>query len=138
MDRRPHLVAVLWVAPEDVLEKKQITLGDSVTVGPDDHPESVVTLAPDHPGAWTWLDARTLQFRPADPWPPLTRFAVRAGGASASLDTLVNPPSETIPAAGSTDSQSGFPFALSKARNFRSWLVAPMKSRPPAVTSGPP
>lgn len=73
------------------------------TGGPDDHPESVVSLAPEHPGAWTWLDARTLQFRPADPWPPLTRFSVRAGGASASIDTLLSPPRETIPAAGSTD-----------------------------------
>ncbi len=70
--------------------------------GPEDDPERLVTLTPDQPGAWTWLDARTLQFRPADPWPPLTRFAVRAGGASASIDTLVNPPSETIPPAGET------------------------------------
>lgn len=72
------------------------------TAGPEDHPERFVSLTPDHPGAWDWLDARTLQFRPADPWPPLTRVAVRAGGASVSIDTLVNPPRETIPPAGET------------------------------------
>jgi uncharacterized protein YfaS (alpha-2-macroglobulin family) len=70
--------------------------------GPEDAPERFATLSPEHPGAWTWIDARTLQFRPADPWPPLTRFSVRAGGASAAIDTLVNPPRETIPAAGDT------------------------------------
>ena len=70
--------------------------------GPEDNPERVVALTPEQPGAWTWLDARTLQFRPADPWPPLTRFAVRAGGVSVSIDTLVNPPSETLPPAGNT------------------------------------
>jgi uncharacterized protein YfaS (alpha-2-macroglobulin family) len=80
--------------------------------GPEDRPERVVTLSPDHPGAWTWLDARTLQFRPADPWPPLTRFAVRAGGASASLDTLVNPPRELVPAAGSVDLEPFSEIAL--------------------------
>ena len=69
---------------------------------PEDSPERVVTLTPEQPGAWNWLDARTLQFRPADPWPPLTRFAVRAGDTGVSLDTLVNPPSETIPSAGIT------------------------------------
>ncbi len=71
--------------------------------GPEDRPERHVTLVPDHPGAWSWIDARTLQFRPADPWPPLTRFAVAAGAARASLDTLLEPPRESVPAAGSTD-----------------------------------
>jgi uncharacterized protein YfaS (alpha-2-macroglobulin family) len=68
--------------------------------GPEDRPGRVVTLLPDHPGAWTWLDRRTLQFRPADPWPPLTRFAVRAAGAETSLDTLMSPPQETVPPEG--------------------------------------
>ena len=39
------------------------------TAGPEDRPERFLRLTPDHPGAYTWLDARTLQFRPAGPWP---------------------------------------------------------------------
>ena len=68
--------------------------------GPQDQPEKFVRLTPAHPGAWTWLDARTLQFRPAEPWPPLQRFTVAAGGATASLDTLMSPPAKTQPSEG--------------------------------------
>lgn len=68
--------------------------------GPEDKPERFVRLTPAHPGAWTWLDGRTLQFRPAEPWPPLQRFTVAAGGASATLDTLMSPPLRTQPAEG--------------------------------------
>ena len=39
--------------------------------GPEDAPARYVKLEPAQPGAFTWLDARTLQFRPAEPWPPL-------------------------------------------------------------------
>ena len=49
--------------------------------GPEDAPERLVTLAPPQPGAWTWLDARTLQFRPAEPWTPLRRETVTVAGA---------------------------------------------------------
>src|SRR6185436_1141639 len=68
--------------------------------GPEDKPERLVRLTPAHPGAWTWLDGRTLQFRPAEPWPPLQRFTVAAGGTSATLDTLMSPPLRTQPAEG--------------------------------------
>jgi hypothetical protein len=68
--------------------------------GPEDHPERVVTMTPAQPGAYTWLDASTLQFRPAEPWPPLTRVAVKADGATTTLTTLMAPPVSTIPRAG--------------------------------------
>src|ERR1700722_5453779 len=42
--------------------------------GPEDAPGRFVEMTPPHPGAFTWLDARTLQFRPAEPWPALTQF----------------------------------------------------------------
>src|SRR5262245_49863614 len=48
--------------------------------GPEDHPDRVMTVSPQHPGAFTWLDARTLQFRPAEPWPPLARYTWVVGG----------------------------------------------------------
>ncbi|HEY2740026.1 MAG TPA: alpha-2-macroglobulin, partial [Thermoanaerobaculia bacterium] len=69
--------------------------------GPEDHAERFVRMAPAHPGAWSWVDARTLQFKPAEPWPPLQRFTFSvgaAGTAATTLDTLISPPSKTLPA----------------------------------------
>lgn len=71
--------------------------------GPEDRPERVVTLDPPHPGAFTWIDARTLQFRPADPWPALTRFKWKFSGKSATLATLMTAPSSSVPADGATN-----------------------------------
>ncbi len=68
--------------------------------GPEDQPARFVQLAPSHPGAFTWLDARTLQFRPAEAWPALTRFRCAADGQTTTLATLMEAPSETLPAAG--------------------------------------
>src|SRR6185369_14311557 len=42
--------------------------------GPEDDAGRLVRFAPSHPGAFTWLDARTLQFKPAEAWPPLARY----------------------------------------------------------------
>jgi len=70
------------------------------TAGPEDHAERLVTLTPAHPGAWRWIDARTLQFRPAEPWPALARFTVKADEKTASLFTLMPAPIETIPGDG--------------------------------------
>jgi uncharacterized protein YfaS (alpha-2-macroglobulin family) len=68
--------------------------------GPEDHPERVVTLAPAHPGAFRWVDAHTLQFRPAEPWPSLARFTFTAEGRGLTLTTLMDAPVETLPADG--------------------------------------
>ncbi|MBV8199012.1 MAG: alpha-2-macroglobulin, partial [Acidobacteria bacterium] len=68
--------------------------------GPEDDPGRWVKVAPRHPGAFRWLDARTLQFTPAEPWPPLTRFTWTAGPVTAPLDTLMSPPASMLPAAG--------------------------------------
>jgi hypothetical protein len=48
--------------------------------GPADDGPKFLSFAPAWPGAWTWVDRRTLQFRPAEPWPALARFAVDAKG----------------------------------------------------------
>ncbi|MBV8202891.1 MAG: alpha-2-macroglobulin, partial [Acidobacteria bacterium] len=68
--------------------------------GPEDDPGRWVKLTPRHPGAFRWLDARTLQFAPAEPWPPLTRFSWTAGAVTMPLDTLMSPPTSMLPAAG--------------------------------------
>src|SRR5256885_1101920 len=66
--------------------------------GPEDAPEHLVTMQPPQPGAWTWLDARTLQFRPAEPWTPLKRVAVTLNGHTARLVPLLPTPVATGPA----------------------------------------
>lgn len=65
--------------------------------GPEDTPAKFVEVSPRHPGAFTWLDSRTLQFRPAEPWPPLTRFSWRVQGNTTHLTTLMSVPNDTIP-----------------------------------------
>lgn len=70
--------------------------------GPEDAPDRVVKLEPRQPGAWTWLDGRTLQFRPAEPWPPLATVSVTADGHTTALSSLLPPPVDVDPPAGAT------------------------------------
>ena len=35
----------------------------------------LLKMTPSWPGQYFWADKKTLQFRPAEPWPPLQRFA---------------------------------------------------------------
>jgi uncharacterized protein YfaS (alpha-2-macroglobulin family) len=65
-------------------------------------PEEAMTLQPAHPGAYRWLDAKTIQFAPAEPWPPLERVVVQVGGRSFRLQTLLSPPTATNPAGGAS------------------------------------
>lgn len=67
---------------------------------PEHDPGRWVQLSPHHPGAYTWVDGRTLQFRPADPWPPLRRFIWTAGTHAVTLSTLMQAPVGTVPPAG--------------------------------------
>ncbi len=66
--------------------------------GPEHQPERFVAMAPAHPGVYTWLDAKTLQFRPAEPWPALSRFTFRFKQKTYNLITLMEAPTRTIPA----------------------------------------
>ncbi len=67
---------------------------------PADDPSRLARMKPAWPGAWTWLDRKTLQFRPAEPWPALSRFAVEADGASRVLSTMMTAPMAMSPADG--------------------------------------
>jgi hypothetical protein len=59
-------------------------------------------LSPDWPGAYTWVDRRTLQFRPAEPWPALARFQFEAAsGARRVLTTMMSAPTAMSPSPGS-------------------------------------
>jgi uncharacterized protein YfaS (alpha-2-macroglobulin family) len=73
--------------------------------GPEDAPERHVKLLPAHPGAWTWLDGRTLQFRPAEPWPPLETVSVTVDGRATALSSLLPPPTDVDPPHGATGLQ---------------------------------
>ena len=68
--------------------------------GPEDAPARYVKLEPAQPGAYTWLDARTLQFRPAEPWPPLAAVTLKVEGKSFRLVTLLSAPTSSQPANG--------------------------------------
>jgi uncharacterized protein YfaS (alpha-2-macroglobulin family) len=65
--------------------------------GAEDHPERFVKLIPEQPGAWRWLGARVLQFRPAEPWTPLRRVHIAAGPRAATLIPLLPEPVQTAP-----------------------------------------
>ncbi|HEY4219784.1 MAG TPA: hypothetical protein VGO62_00545, partial [Myxococcota bacterium] len=67
---------------------------------PADDVSKIAQLKPAWPGAWTWVDKKTLQFRPAEPWPALQRFSVDAGGATRILSTMMTAPSAMTPADG--------------------------------------
>ena len=71
--------------------------------GPEDTPDRFVTLNPAQPGAWHWLGARTLQFRPAEPWRPLDRVTVTVAGVATRLVPLLPVPV----AAGPVDTADG-------------------------------
>lgn len=70
--------------------------------GAENRPERLLKLTPSHPGAYTWLNSRVLQFRPAEPWPPLTRYSWTFDGHKHELLTLFSPPLSTLPANGAT------------------------------------
>ncbi len=66
--------------------------------GPEDSPEKYVQMMPEHPGAYRWLDDRTLIFEPAEAWPPLQKFDWFIEGRKFSLSTLMSPPQSALPA----------------------------------------
>jgi uncharacterized protein YfaS (alpha-2-macroglobulin family) len=71
--------------------------------GPADDGAKRLQISPPWPGAWSWVDKRTLQFRPAEPWPALARFQIEAGGNRKILTTMMSAPSALAPAEGSDD-----------------------------------
>jgi alpha-2-macroglobulin len=70
---------------------------------PADDGAKLLKITPSWPGQYFWADKKTLQFRPAEPWPPLQRFAFEARGARKVLATMMSAPSGMSPYAGSTD-----------------------------------
>ena len=71
--------------------------------GPADDPGELFSLQIDHPGEYRWVDAQTLQFLPADPWPPLETIRVVSGDQRYALQTLMAPPLGVAPSNGSSN-----------------------------------
>ncbi len=71
--------------------------------GPADDGARLLGIRPAWPGAWSWLDRRTLQFRPAEPWPALARFQIKAGGTRRVLSTMMAAPMSMSPPPGSDE-----------------------------------
>ncbi len=80
-----------------------------------------MTVKPAWPGAWFWLDRKTLQFRPAEPWPALSRFQVKTPKSRQILTTMMAAPMGMSPSPGSTELKPfrtltlTFPQALDEA-----------------------
>lgn len=70
------------------------------TPGAEHSPERLIRLDGAPAGAWRWIDARTLQFVPADPWPPLAKITARVEGEVSTLYTVLSPPRQTEPVSG--------------------------------------
>ncbi len=72
-------------------------------VGPGTIGPGIVEAWPAHPGAFRWLDARTLQFRPVQPWPALKPLDFAVPGAAWRIQALLDIPTQTVPAQGAQD-----------------------------------
>ncbi len=81
--------------------------------GPADGPGEYLSVVPPVPGEYRWLDARTVQFLPAVPWPALREFTVKARDRSVTLTTMMVPPSAVTPSPGSTGLEPISSFTLS-------------------------
>ncbi len=67
---------------------------------PEHHLERFVRIEPEHPVAAQWIDPSTLQIKPVDPWRPLARYTVTAGGRTVRLATLLPAPTGSDPRDG--------------------------------------
>ncbi len=95
--------------------------------GPEDAPERFVKMTPEVAGAWQWLGARALQFRPADPWKPLRGVEIEAIGAASGADGA-RPPAAAAAGAG-LDQSRRRGRACRRSRPYRADLRRSGRSR---------
>lgn len=131
---RPGVVAKTTIIPERFLRR-----WDPVTIffpkemgpangGPEDHPGKFVAVDKEQPGAYRWLDSRTIQFQPSEPWPSLSRFTWTVDGRSTTLFTLMEAPVSTIPAARSEGLEQVNEITLTFAEPLNARALADMIS----------
>jgi uncharacterized protein YfaS (alpha-2-macroglobulin family) len=96
------------IVPDKFLRRwDPVTIFFDRSVGPADGaaehaPDKFVTVTPAHPGAFTWLNAKTLQFRPAEPWPALGRYEWKVADKGTVLASLMDAPLSTLPVNGAS------------------------------------
>lgn len=66
--------------------------------GMEEQATRLVRMEPAIAGEWRWLNARTLQFRPTEAWPPLGRITLDIAGQQRQLLALLPAPVRTTPA----------------------------------------
>jgi hypothetical protein len=107
--------------------------------GPEDRPDRFVGVEPDVSGEFRWLDARTLQFRPAEAWAPLRRYTWTVDARPFRLATLMPAPESTLPEDGAEGLEAVDEIALSFAQPLEASALPRMVSvelRPlPGVSS---
>jgi len=84
--------------------------------GPEDMASKYAAVTPQPAGEWRWIGARALQFRPAEPWKPLSRVTVKSGSAEQKLVTLLPTPTSTNPADGADPTPELTQIALTFAQ----------------------
>ncbi|WP_442754547.1 MG2 domain-containing protein [Methylocystis sp. JAN1] len=84
--------------------------------GPEDNAARYAAISPQQAGEWRWIGARALQFRPAEPWKPLSRVTVKSGGAEQKLVALLPTPTSTNPADGADPTPELTQIALTFAQ----------------------
>ncbi len=91
-----------------VLPEKLLREYDPVTIffpddrgpgagGPEDNPRKFISMTYEHPGEFRWINPRTLQFKPASPWPVLKTFSWKIDGRFYDFFTVLSPPYSTDP-----------------------------------------
>lgn len=98
--QRPDAASGVVVVPDQFLRR-----WDPITVffpaakgkaGPADGCGPLV-IEPEWPGACRWLDSKTLEFRPADPWPSMGTVSWKVGAKRGALITLLERPASVTP-----------------------------------------
>lgn len=120
----PSSFAATKVVPSSLLRPwDAVTFFFDAAVGPSEPgplktPGELFEQWPRHPGAFQWIDAQTLQFRPAEPWPALARVRFKGRGLDAELRTMLDSPIATQPAAGAREVAGLRQFVLDFATPF--------------------
>ncbi len=91
--------------------------------GPLDDPTPYVTMRPEHPGEYRWIDSRTIEFRPTIPWEPLKNYKISTGNITRELITLLVTPQEVYPSPGSTDLEPITKIGLTFKQNIDKELL---------------
>ncbi len=110
----PSLFTAAASSPPTILPQRYLREYDPITIlfpeavgpakgGPEDHPGRFVTISPPQPGAFQWIDGRTLIFKPVVPWPPLAKIRLRVLKRSRTLNTLMTPPRSISPPDGTSN-----------------------------------